>query len=270
MIEYLILGIIQGITEWVPISSEAQILIAAKMFGMHNPLKLAVWLHLGTCLAAAVYFRSELKWMVQHIPDWINPKKRKFANETQIKRNQLMDFILVSTAITGIIGAPLYFIFESQFKESTGAILLAIVGMLLVLNGIIQKSAENKQTRRRELSIKDSVITGIAQGFSALPGISRSGTTTSALLILGHDSTTALRLSFIISIFSVGSAQIGLQIVKGFELSQGAIIAVLASFITGLLGIDVLLRITRKIKFWKFCILLGLLSMFPLVREFIL
>ena len=251
MIEYIILGLIQGITEWLPISSQGQTYIVAQMFGL--PLEslagVALWLHMGTVLAALVYFRNEIVTIFQ--------KKNRF----------LLRFLLIATIMTGVVGLPLYLAFKSIMGAFAGGAIIGVIGVLLIVTGLAQRQAKAKHREFKEVGLRDSIITGLAQGFSVLPGISRSGTTSSVLLFSGFESKAALRLSFLMSIPAVLAAGVGFEVIEGFEVSSGAIVALLVAFVTGLVTIDLLIKVAEKVKFWKFCIALGLISLVPFLMS---
>lgn len=244
MIEYLILGLMQGITEWLPISSQGQTVLLSQFLGMpaETALDLAIWLHLGTLFAALIYFRSDIS---------------RIFNE---EKRYLLRFLVISTIATGIIGAPLYIFVEDFFAGNAGSAILALVGLMLIVSGMMQKRAKEGLKKEVDIGDSDSIVTGIAQGLSVLPGISRSGMTSSILLLRGYDSESALRLSFMMSIFAVAMGQIGLQLKGGFVVSPEATLAMVASFATGLLSIDLLLKLAHRIKFWKFLFVMGALT----------
>ncbi len=248
MIEYLILGLLQGVTEWLPVSSQGQTVLVSQLFGMPvaRSLDLSIWLHTGTLLAATVYFRHDLMGLLK------------------AERRNLLGFLIISTALTALVGGPLYLLFAGAFSDLAGEAVIAFVGLLLIVTGLVQRSAAPSTREGEGAGGRDAAVAGLLQGLSALPGISRSGITTSALLLRGFSANAALRLSFLMSIFAVSAAEIGLHIRGGFIVSGQAAIAMAGAFATGLLTIDVLLRVAHRIEFWKFLVLLGLLSMVPL------
>ncbi|MBN2517485.1 MAG: undecaprenyl-diphosphate phosphatase [Candidatus Altiarchaeota archaeon] len=248
MIEYLILGVLQGITEWLPISSQGMTILVSQAFGfeLSRALDLSIWLHSGTLLAAIVYFRRDLLSILK------------------LEKRELLSFLILSTIITAIIGGPLYLGFSESMEGFPGEIVIGAIGALLIVTGIIQRYAKPKERAVENAGKKDAVIVGLAQGFSALPGISRSGITTSALLFSGFTSNAALKLSFLMSIFAVAAAEVGLQLRGGFTVGSGEFLALLASFGAGILTISLLLKLASRIKFWAFCILIGVLSLVSL------
>jgi undecaprenyl-diphosphatase len=252
MIEYLLLGVLQGLTEWLPISSQGQTVLVSKALGLPvDSLNLSIWLHTGTLFAAIVYFRRDLVQLLK------------------LERNDLLKFLVLSTVVTAIIGAPLYLGFEGSLANMPGQVVMGAIGLLLIVTGLVQKYAKPKGRDEASATKKDAILVGLAQGFSVLPGISRTGMTTSSLLFLGFKSKAALRLSYLMSIFAVAAAEIGLQIRGEFEIGIGPIIAVVAAFFVGILTIDLLLKLAQKIKFWKFCIILGVVSLVPLIIYFL-
>jgi undecaprenyl-diphosphatase len=252
MIEYLLLGLLQGITEWLPISSQGQTVIVSQLFGMplDTALDLSIWLHMGTLFAAIAYFRNELRGL--------------FRSESR----PLLRFLILSTFFTALVGAPLYLAFVGAFSQAGGELVIGAVGAFLIISGLLQRSVKPSVRKESDLKDRDSVIAGLMQGFAALPGISRSGITTSALLLRGYGAKAALRLSFMMSIFAVAAAEVGLQLRGGFVVSDGALIAMAGAFATGVLSIAALFRIAERVKFWKFLVFLGILSLLPLLFYF--
>lgn len=249
MIEYLILGLLQGITEWLPVSSQGQTILVSQAFGipLETALDLSIWLHSGTLLAAIYYFRKDLKGLFS------------------LEKRYLLRFLFISTFFTAVVGGPLYLFFKASFSQTAGELVIAAIGILLIVTGLLQKKVKPKERKEGSVNDKDAIISGISQGFAALPGISRSGTTTSLLLFRGFDSDSALRLSFLMSIFAVSAAEIGLQVRGGFVFSNAAIVAMLAAFATGLISIGALIKIAKNMDFWKFLVGLGLISLLPLI-----
>lgn len=252
MLEYVILGILQGLTEWLPLSSQGQVVIVSQLFGMSvtYALKLAIWLHMGTMLAALVYFRKDIGGLAR----MKTPVDRKVTK-----------FIIVATLITAAIGAPLYVLFKESFAAASGHVIIAVVGAFLIITGLIQLKAKARAREEKDLRARDGILTGVAQGFAALPGISRTGMTTSMLLFNGFSARSALRLSFLMSIIAILIAEIGLQLFEDFVIDAGAMVAMFFAFIVGLATISLLLKIVERVKFWAFCVALGLICFLPLI-----
>lgn len=265
LIQGLILGIIQGITEWLPISSEGiNSLIMLQFFGKTFPeaIHISVWLHTGTVLAAVVYFRRDVIDLLQKFPSYV----REWRISSGLERDNITTFLIVSTLLTIIVGAPLMLIGLSQEAIPAGLV-MAIIGVFLIVTGLLQKYAPRLSGTKTRVSIKDAILLGVVQGFSALPGLSRSGLTVSTLLFRRYEAKYAIRISFLMSIPVVLAAEIGLVVIDGATFDLPSLVGILAAFSFGILTIGALLRIARRIQFWKFCLVLGVLSFLPLLIE---
>jgi undecaprenyl-diphosphatase len=246
-IQYAILGAIQGITEWLPVSSKAQVMTAAGMMGVQNPLDVAIFLHVGTLLAAIIYFRKDL------------------AALFRMEHRYLLRFLFVSLVFTGLVGLPLYFlvvkpVFQSG-DETLGRPITALIGVLLVATGIVHYRLKSKDRPEKSVRDRDSIFAGLLQGAAAMPGLSRSAMTMSALFFRGFEAKAAVRLSFMMSIFAVAAADVGLQVRGGFEITAPMTAGVAASFAVGMLTIGLMLRITERVRPWKFLVGFGLVSL---------
>lgn len=260
VLEAILFGIIQGVFEWLPISSQGNlVLLMAGIFGYlpEFTLRYSIFLHTGTLLAVLVYFRKEVIGIL---------KSTKTYRPDFSENNRMLTFLIITTILTGLIGYPLFkFLIVSNF---TGEIFIGLVGIALIITGLIQKFSKQRGLKsEKNLNLKDSLLLGILQGFSAIPGISRSGITVSSLLIRGYSSRDSLRLSFLMSIPAVLAAEIGLTLLEGFPGSDitFSVLGLASSFIAGLISIHVLLKIAEKIKFWIFCIVIGLIALIPLL-----
>ncbi len=259
-VQYLILGIIQGILEWLPISSSGfVVLVMSNFFGVTNVsflLQSALFLHLGTFFAAAIYFRHDVKELIETIFRYKKTPDHELV---------LFNFILVSTIVTAFIGLVILIVVSlfEQF-ELTGRAISFAVGVLLLFTGAVSLQGKNKKRKRLRnqdsLKNKDSFIAGIAQGFSTLPGLSRSGITISTLLLRKFDDTTALKLSFLMSLPVVLFGNLILNYNQIINIFSGtAIYGLLASFIFGLLTIHGLMKLSKKINFGWFVIVFAVL-----------
>jgi undecaprenyl-diphosphatase len=250
---YLFVGLLQGLLEWLPISSQGNLVVLmVSLLGIEpsRALELTIFLHVGTGLAAIIYFRSDLKSLI--------------LRETE-KDQKLNRFLLVATVITGIVGLPFFLIIREV--GTNGNMLMALTGVALIATGLIQKgsslvSVESKGT----LGDRDGIIMGLVQGLAAVPGLSRSGLTTSVLLIKRHTGEEAFRISFLMSIPAVFAAAFGIIILDGVpEFSFDIFVSLFASFVSALVSIDVLMKVARRIKFSWVCIVLGVLALVPYV-----
>ena len=205
MIEYIIIAILQGLFEWLPISSSGQVMIVStSLFGIppNEAFSLSIWVHLGTTIAVLIKLRKDY---IQIVKSFI-PKKFE-VNESDIKKRNWLIFATLGTAITAI---PLYFLFKvviiEGFNATNGDVLTLVISGLLIVTGIVLlifKRTFGKKTVDTTSSrdiIKDSSISGLIQGIAILPGISRSGFTVSTILFEKYEQNQSLKLSFLMSV----------------------------------------------------------------------
>lgn len=254
----IVLGAIQGITEWLPVSSEgflvlAQMRLGEADLGLKMMVHQALFLHLGTFLAVLVYFRRDVFFLVKALFSF-----RSSPIETQ----KVLKFLIISTIISGITG---FFLLkgavqlEKQLEMTTKLITLGI-GFLLLGTGGLQIGAKRVGLKTsQDLGITDSLLLGLAQGLAVLPGLSRSGLTVSLLLLRRFNKTQALNLSFLMSLPVVFAGNLLLNL-QDFSLRLGYFWGLVASFSLGILTIDFLLRLAERINFGCFVFLFGLLT----------
>jgi undecaprenyl-diphosphatase len=252
----LILGLLQGFLEWLPISSQGNLVLVAITFLEIDPeyaLALSVYLHIGTGLAALFYFRRDIAEIILNK----NGENRRF-----------LLFLIITTIFTGIVGLPIFLFVE--LTSLYGEALLVLTGIALVITGIIQIERKRNNTySTKNLNIYDSFVLGIIQGLAAIPGLSRSGVTTTALLIKGFKGREAFRISFLMSIPAIFGAVFGLSLFEGLPLLDlNILIAIIASFLSALFSINVLLKVASSIQFWKICIVLGFIALFAALPSF--
>jgi len=249
-------GVVQGVVEWLPVSSQGNLALFLTAVGTSPDvaLQLALFLQIGTTISAASYYRDDIAVATRAVPDW----RPRAAFETD---NALVSFIVIACMATGVVGIPLYIFAVDFASELTGGIFISLIGVLLILTGILQLASESVGMGYRELpTFVDACLVGASQGIAILPGISRSGITTSALLFRSYDPPVAFRLSFLLSIpASLGAAAltvIGAGGLPGISLS-GAVGATVASAVVGYLTIGALMRIVDRLPFWLICFGLG-------------
>ncbi|MFW5973985.1 MAG: undecaprenyl-diphosphate phosphatase [Natrialbaceae archaeon] len=249
-------GIIQGIVEWLPVSSQGNLALFLSAVGTDPDvaLQLALFLQLGTTLSAATYYRTEIAHAARTAPGW--RPRAAYAGE-----NALVSYIGVASLMTGLVGIPLYVVAVDFASELTGGVFIAAIGVLLVLTGLVQVASESVSMGGWEVpTFLDSLLVGAVQGLAILPGISRSGTTTSALLFRSYDPPAAFRLSFLLSIpASIGAAALTVTGAGGLPgiSPTAAASALLVSALVGYLTIDLLMRVVERIPFWLVCFGLG-------------
>lgn len=252
------MGIVQGLVEWIPISSEGQlILIAVEVYNLtpETALSLAIWLHFGTLFAVLVKYRDE----------WI--KIINYKDRTQSDLRSLIVYTTIGTAITAL---PLrLLIFEFIDNKIVSSLVLGIIGVALIFTGILMRSSIEKQGIRviEDLNKTEKILIGMSQGLSIIPGISRSGTTVSSFLLLKVNKEESFKGSFLISVPAVIGA-VGLDILllifgndeNYASLStSGILVAILFAFVVGFASMTVILNFVRNYDFSVIIIGFGLI-----------
>jgi undecaprenyl-diphosphatase len=268
LLQGFILGAVQGITEWLPISSEGiNTLVLLHFFQkpLSEAIQISLWLHSGTLLAALIYFKRDIISLLHHLPQYL----RQFRTNRVTEPNTLITFLIVATLISGALGAPLLFLSLSM-KAIWPALATAIIGGFLIITGLVQKYALRSAGRKRALQEKDAIVVGLVQGLSVLPGLSRSGLTVSTLLFQGYSTKQAIRVSFLMSIPAVLAVVIWLSIFDRPDFNLPAVVSIATALLFGWLTIGALLRIAERIPFWTFCLVIGVISLLPLIIETLL
>ena len=242
----IIAGLLQGLLEWLPVSSEGNMVILLTQlfgYGVEETLNTSIFLHLGTGMAALIYFRKPvLNILLMKTPE----DKSMFYR------------LLVMTGLTGLVGFPIFMFLN--VSASIGETLLALTGMALILTGLLQREASKSNKDGSELTLPLTILLGVAQGLAIIPGLSRSGLTTSIMLFRNFDGEKAFRVSFLMSIPASFAASLGLMLVKGFQPDVYSGLAAIVAALVGYLTIGRLLVLAREMSFWKICVGLGALS----------
>ncbi|MCU7496850.1 MAG: undecaprenyl-diphosphatase UppP [Ignavibacteria bacterium] len=253
IIEAVILGIIQGLSEFLPISSTAHLTLAGKlMVGQMIEDYPERWtafmavIQLGTLLAVLVYFRKDIMHIIlEFLKDNLTQRK-KFSEQSLNSR--LGWYIIIGTIPVVLIGLGFKDFIEGALTKN-----LVVISFSLIVLGILLAVAEKVSTFRKDInqvSWLDSLIVGLAQSLALIPGSSRSGTTITAGLFLGFTRETAARFSFLLSIPAVLASGL-LEFKESLpyldkSASVNLVLGTLAAFIFGYLSIDFLLKFLRK------------------------
>ncbi len=256
LIEAIILGITQGLTEWIPISSEGVTVLLGVNFldgiTLTELIRLSLFLHLGTFLAAAVYFKKDILELIKQLLKY--PKADADTKAT-------LNFYIIATAISGALGLTILKVLEKLEGDFgfTGKAIIIALGILLLITGLVQlKRKIEGQRNVGQSNLTDSILVGVAQGIAVLPGFSRSGMTVATLLLRGFDDVQSLRMSFILSLPVILIGNIFLGAVK-FVFTVDLFVAVALSFLVGIAAIHLLIKFAQRIKFGYFVVFFGVL-----------
>ncbi|MBQ2673600.1 MAG: undecaprenyl-diphosphate phosphatase [Prevotella sp.] len=256
--EALILGIIQGLTEYLPVSSSGHLAIGQALFGMNDGadnLMLTVAVHVATVLSTIVILWSEIDWIVRGL------FKCELNAETKYALN-----IVVSMIPVGIVGL----FFKDQVEEVFGSGLLVVGCCLLITAALLTFSYFAKPRQKEKISWRDALVIGIAQAVAVLPGVSRSGSTIATGLMLGNKKESLAQFSFLMVIPPIlGEALLDvLKMVKGEDVMGGIealplVIGFVAAFLSGCLACKWMINIVKKgklIYFGIYCAIVGVVT----------
>jgi len=261
----IIIGTVQGLTEFLPVSSSAHLVFMHELTGFAPNLAFDTVLHIGSLVAVIGYFWKDvvqlLKSFVSSLMDIPRRQFKKEIKEDQFKK--LTWFIIIGTIPAGLAGIFLEDFFESLFSDITAvAFFLLITGFLLWGSERTSKRTLKKSSLK-EMNIKNSLLIGIAQAFAIMPGISRSGATISTGLFLGLERDLAARYSFLLSIPAIlGAALVQVKdIITGLDINASAFIAgFIAAAISGYLAIKLMLKLVKErslLFFAYYCWIVG-------------
>ena len=241
LLEAIVLGIVQGLTEFLPISSTAHLRIVPAFAGWEDPgAAFTAVTQLGTMLAVVVYFRHDLRRIVLA---WLRSFRDREVRRTLDAR--LGWFIVIGTIPISIFGLA----FEDQIE--TGARDLYLIGVALIVLGLVLLVAEKVSSHERnleQLSARDGIAIGFAQALALVPGVSRSGATITAGLFAGLNRPAAARFSFLLSVPAVVLSGVfeAAAIASGEDENDtsvfGLVVATLLAFVSGYASIAFLLR----------------------------
>jgi len=254
----VVVGLVQGLLEWVPVSSEGAVALVLTALEADPDVaaQFGLFLHAGTGIAATVYYRDVLADVLADLPEW--RPGAAFEGETAD-----LSFFAVATAVSVVVGFAGYLALAELVSAVTGGAFVAVIGGLLIGTGILMRTAESRAREFRTTpSLVDAVLVGALQGVAVLPGVSRSGTTVSALLLRGHDGPASLQLSFVLSIPAAFGAGVLVLLDDGLPAIDpaGAGLALTISAVVGYLTVDALTRLVERVAFWKVCLGFGALA----------
>ncbi len=246
-----VMGIVQGLTEFLPISSSAHLVVLPWLLGWPEPgLTFNVAVHLGTLVAVLVYFWRDI---LRIAVGWLSSVVRGRVSDTSEAR--LGWAILVGSVPAGVVGFLANDAIDSFFHSGSGGrTAIVVIAMLLIALGLLLWVAERVGARSRslqEIGLRDGVVIGLAQAFALLPGVSRSGSTITAGLFLGLERAGAARFSFLLGIPAIAGAGVleALQLLeRGLPEHERLVflVGITSAAVTGLLAIAFLLRFLQR------------------------
>jgi|LSQX01.3.fsa_nt_gb undecaprenyl-diphosphatase len=253
-LEAILLGLLQGLTEFLPVSSSGHLVIAQHFLGIKLPgVNFEVMVHFGTLLSIVWVFRKDLYRLITHFTDEMEEKK-------------LLLLLIIGTIPTGLMGLFLSSFFHEMFDKPF------VAGLMLLVTGCIIIAIQKINVRNmsiKEMSPWDAVLIGVFQGIAIIPGISRSGSTILGALWRGLRKEEAVRFSFLLALPAIAGAsflELGLsgsgELVNGF-LSYN-LLAALTAFFSGIFAITVFIKLLIKDKFYflaYYCWLAGILTL---------
>lgn len=255
--EALILGIVQGLTEYLPVSSSGHLAIGSALFGIEGEdnLTFTIVVHVATVFSTLVILWKEIDWIFRGL------FKFEMNNETRYVIN-----ILISMIPIGIVGV----FFKDKVEAIFGSGLLVVGCMLLVTAALLAFSYYAKPRQKNNISMKDAFIIGLSQACAVLPGLSRSGTTIATGLLLGNNKAKLAQFSFLMVIPPIlGEALLDvLKLVKGEDIggdipTLSLVVGFVAAFLSGCLACKWMINIVKKgklIYFAVYCAIAGLIT----------
>lgn len=243
----IILAIIQGITEWLPISSSGHLVIAQQVFGLESSILYDAFLHVATLLAVLIVFRKDILNMAKALLTW----------NTNDENFKLFWLVVLGTIPIGLAGLLFKDFIEAAFSSTL------IVALSLLLTGTLLWFTKYEK-KKSELTTKNAILIGLAQIIALLPGVSRSGTTISTGLLLGLKREAAARFAFLLFIPAV----LGAGLLQGLTADWSTVqplpflLGLVVAIIVSIIALSWLVKIVKKGKLYYFswyCWFIGLL-----------
>ena len=283
VIEGILLGILQGVAEFLPISSSGHLTVAQNLLHLNEvPLLFDVFLHLATLVAVCLYFRKQIWSLLKCFGRWISRRERPIetidendllCGNDKIGRKTIIA-VIISTLITGVIGiVTSKLIPDLSVKFVCGGFI--VTALMLIFSSMIEKRNNKPQyiekyteARKNGISPLQAVVVGLLQGFGTFPGVSRSGSTIAGAMSSGMDRKVAGEYSFILSIPAIlGAFILELKDLGEMTSAIGAapiIAGCAAAFAVGYISLTLLMKMIRKGKlqwFAAYLIPAGILGM---------
>ena len=254
-LEAIILGIIQGLTEFLPVSSSGHLELVKTIQGQdlsgESSMMMTVVLHFATALSTVVVFRKDIAEIIKGL--------------FQFKINE--EFLFALKIVISMIPAAIVGILYDDLIESFFGGQVLLVGIMLIVTGLLLFLADRAKNTTKEVSISNSIVIGIAQAIAILPGISRSGATIGTSVLLGIDREKAARFSFLMVVPLIFGKMAKDLLSSDFStegVSMGAIsVGFIAAFATGIIACTWMISLVKKSKlsyFSYYCFIVGIIA----------
>ncbi|MEG2348051.1 MAG: undecaprenyl-diphosphatase UppP [Clostridia bacterium] len=268
ILQSIILGIVQGVGEFLPISSSAHLIIVPYLFGWaEHTLSFDVALHFGTLIAVAIMFWNDWIQLLKGVFNKVVHKKNSFDNK-------MFWYLVLATIPGALIGKLCEEQIENIFRNRSYiyiiAIALAVMGIFIFIGDrYAAKKFKGKETQYKELTLKQTFLIGLSQSLAIIPGFSRSGTTILTARLLGVSREGAAKFTFMLSApIIAGATLLKLpEMITGFNISL--VIGIIVSAIVGILCIKFLLKYIKNNDFAIFAYYRIIIAIIVLVKFFI-
>ena len=262
LLEAIILGIIQGLTEFLPVSSSGHIELVKAMFDREDPVsdEMTIVLHFATALSTCVIFRKDILEIFQGL--------FQFKNNDQFKFSIKIILSMIPAAIVGLS-------FENEIKSLFNSNVL-LVGLMLIVTGLLLLVADKATATKKKVSFGQAIIIGIAQAIAILPGISRSGATISTSVLLGIDREKAARFSFLMVVPLIFGkiAKDLLDLIKEPAVTDNVsylpyVLGFAFAFVTGLIACTWMIKLVKSSKLYYFSIYCFIVGIAAIIYTFL-
>ena len=249
----IILGFIQGLTEFLPVSSSGHLVLLSNLFGIEDSLFVSIMLHVATLLSILVVLRKEVWELIRH----------PFSEKTMK--------VVLATIPTCLIVLVLMPIVNASFSGAFLPVCFLVSAVLLFVTSVVSK----KKVASDKFTVKNAVVMGIAQGLAVFPGISRSGSTICAGLLSGGDKEEVAKFSFLMSIPVIllsMAMEVYKIVMEGNAVSVDALsmtLGFLVAFLVGIFAIKIMLAFTKKASFKWFSFYLIIITVLTLCIQFL-
>lgn len=250
LFQLILVAIIQGITEFLPVSSSGHLILLPGLTGMDDQgLTIDVAVHVGTLGAVVLYFWADVKQAATGLP-------AALAGRTDTPQARLALGLILATIPTVLVGAVLYFSGLNQSLRSVAVIGWAMLGFGLLLYWMDQKGPQSKQAS--DWSMRDAVIMGLWQVLALIPGTSRSGITITGARQLGYAREDGARIAMLMSIPTIlaSGALLSVDVIRNADaqLARDSAIAAVFAFVSALLALSLMMRLLRSVSFTPYVI----------------